>query len=70
MQFQVYQGVIKCILVEFTDGEDGVYARGIGTRYVNNSSVKTLGMDLVSGNIADLVAQGTGDVATALDMRG
>ncbi len=70
VQFQVYQGLIKCILVEFTDGEGGVYAKGIGTRYVNNSNVKTLGMDLVSGNIADLKAQGTGDVATALDMRG
>ena len=70
VQFQVYQGLIKCILVEFTDGEGGVYAKGIGTRYVNNSNVKTLGMDLVSSNIADLKAQGTGDVATALDMRG
>ena len=70
VQFQVYQGVVKCILVEFTDGAGGVYAKGIGTRYVDNNSVKTLGMDLVSGNIADLKAQGTGDVATALDMRG
>ena len=70
VQFQVYQGVVKCILVEFTDGAGGVYAKGIGTRYVDNNSVKTLGMDLVSGNIADLKAQGTGDVATALNMVG
>ena len=70
VQFQVFQGVIKCILVEFTDGEGGVYARGIGTRYVNNNSVKTLGMDLVSSHVADLVAQGAGNVATSLSTSG
>ena len=70
VQFQVYQGLIKCILVEFTDGEGGVYAKGIGTRYVNNSNVKTLGMDLVSANVASVVASGTGNVATSLSTPG
>ena len=70
VQFQVYQGIIKCTLVKFTDGDGGVYAQGIGTRYVDNGSIKTLGMDLVSGNIADLNARGSDDVATELSMRG
>ncbi len=70
VQFQVFQGLIKCVIVEFTDGDGGVYAKAIGTRYVNDGNVKTLGMDLVSGVVEKVVAQGTGNVATSLAMYG
>ena len=70
VQFQVFQGLIKCVIVEFTDGEGGVYAKAIGTRYVDDGNVKTLGMDLVSGVVGKVVAQGTGNVATSLSTSG
>ena len=70
VQFQVFQGLIKCVIVEFTDGDGGVYAKAIGTRYVNDNTVRTLGMDLVSGNAANVVAAGTVNVATSLQTNG
>ena len=70
VQFQVFQGLIKCVLVEFTDGDGGVYAKATGTRYVNTNAVTTLGMDLVSANVAYVVASGTGNVATSLSTPG
>ena len=38
VEFQAYDGSnIRCVVVEFTDGEGGVYAKALGARYVGNA---------------------------------
>ena len=75
VEFQAQNGVmIACVVVSFTDGEDGVYAKGLAARYISSGTVGGYGFcnDAIgsyNGSSIGLASTYNGNYYALIDVR-